>query len=139
MKVRPEIPDGLYIKWKGRIRSARPTAYPPGTVLVHLDPGEEVQNRYQTDDDDPRWIYAPESELEEYFVLKTYCRWQGMRCHVSQWRGEDRILIDVHRVTPEQAEELALTPTLERGWYVKEVPVSEVTELRQERRDLLQT
>jgi hypothetical protein len=131
------MPDGLYVKWKDRIRSAHPTAYPSGTVLVHLDPGEEVQNRYQTDEGDPRWTYVPESELEEYFALETYCRWQGMRCRVSQWRGEDRILIDVHRVTPEQAEEFGLTPTLERGWYVKEVPVSEVTELRQERRDLL--
>jgi len=135
--VRPEMPDGLYIKWQGRVRPTRGTKFPERVVLVRLEPGEEAPARYERHWRNPRAIYVPESELEEYFALETYCRWQGMRCRVSQWRGEDRILIDVNRVTPEQAEELGLTPTLERGWYVKEVPVSEVTELRQERRDLL--
>jgi hypothetical protein len=131
-----ELPDGLYIRWKGRTRRAYETSDPPETVLVNLDPGEQAPARYERDDGVEDWIYVPERELEELFQLRTYALWQGMRCPVDRRIGPDRILLSTPLIGAERAAALGLTPTLERGIYAAEVPVTDVTELVQERTEI---
>jgi hypothetical protein len=137
--TQPEMPDGQYIRWLGRIRPALNTSFRRKTVLVGLEPGEEAPARYQRYERNDRAIYVPMSELEEHFDLTTYCQWNGMRCQVEEWTAPDRILIDAALIGSDRAAELGMTPTYEREQFVKEVPVSEVTDLHQERHDYLRS
>lgn len=130
------LPDGLYIRWQSRVRRAYETSDPPGTVLVNLEPGEQVPARYERDEGAQDWVYIPERELEELFRLKTYALWQGIRCPVTQRIGSDRILLSTPLIGEERAAALGLTPTLERGIYAGAVPLTDVTQLTQERTDI---
>lgn len=131
-----ELPDGLWIRWKGRVRRAFETSDPPGTVLVNLDSGERAPARYERDDGAQDWIFVPERELEELFRVRTWALWQGMRCPVERWIGRDRILLSTPLMGEERATALGLTPTLERGIYAAEVPLTDVTELVRERTEI---
>jgi hypothetical protein len=131
-----EEPDGLYVRWRSRVRRAYETSDPPGTVLVSLEPGEQVPARYERDEGTEEWVYLPERELEEMFRLRTYARWQGMRCPVQRRIGTDRIVLSTPLIGDERAAALGLTPTLERGIYAAEVPLTDVAQLTQERTEI---
>jgi hypothetical protein len=127
-----ELPDGLYVQWRGRTRRAH-EAEPPAAVLTQLDPGEQAPARYERDEG---WIIVPESELDEMFRLRTYALWEGMRCPVYQWISPERIQLSTPLIGSKRATALGLVPTLERGIYAGEVALTDVTEVRQERTDI---
>lgn len=135
MSLQPAMPDGLYITWLGRTRPAMATAYPPKTVLVHLDPEETAPTRYERDGDE-KWIFVPLGELTEMFTLRTSCQWNSRRCQVTNWEGPNQITIAIQGIGQDQAILWGATPTWERGQYVATIPTSEVVNLQQERHNI---
>ncbi|MEU4620443.1 hypothetical protein AB0G04_10765 [Actinoplanes sp. NPDC023801] len=126
--------DGEYVRWRGRLLRVASNSGDT-SVVTQLGPGEAVPAGYRTtrsaDWVEPGLI-VPVAEIEERFALKTWCEFRGERCEVTAWFGPNLLMVTAF-VSDATAARLGMSATFERGYHAREVDITEVTGLRQER------
>ena len=125
-----QLPDGTYAEWQGR--TWRASTGPAGTVLVFADRQEDPQF---TPTPAGGWRRPVPSSEATVFRLTTHGRWRDEDFVVEGRSPDGRLDLAWTGTDSRRATELGLTQVDRASWSTV-APESEVTDLRQERRDL---
>jgi|SRR5215204_1375607 len=132
---RPTLPGGTYAEWLGLTHPIGFVTRPPATVDLNWAGPMPTPEGFEEGKPGEYWKLVPKSELTALFDLQTYCTWMGIRCRASKPQSDGTMHIEFQGGSQARAEELGFQ-WRERGVYYRTVPVSEVTDLRQERTEI---
>ena len=126
------LPDDVYVEWRGRTYQGDVEADQPGTVVLYSDTAEDELFTPGMVQGFERVVPAAEATV---FELYTTARWRGAPFALTTRDPDGRVLLYYLGTSEQEARELGLD-RLEPSVYTTTVPISELTDVVQHRREI---